>query len=262
MKLEVLVSTMHRQNIDLVEKMRIDTDALIINQCNNNNYTERQFDNNLVRMLSVRERGLSKSRNLAIKNSIADICVIADDDLRYNNGYENIILEAYKKYQDAAVIAFDVPSTNKDRPTSTLKEGKVGFLKSMKIASFQITFNKRYFSNDSHLFNEHFGAGSVYTSGEENIFLANVIKSKMKVYFVNKEIATVDHDESTWFNGFDITLFKTKGAMFYELSRSYSFLLILQFAIRKHKLYKHNISFIKAISYMISGKKEYKNIKQ
>lgn len=257
MKLEVLISTMHRTDLSLAENMNISSDAIIINQCYMDDYQEKEIKTGCIRMISVNDRGLSKSRNLAIDNSESDICVIADDDLRYHDGYKDIILKSYKKYPDADIIAFDVPSTNQNRPTSSLKEGRVDFLHSMKIASFQITFKRRSIVDNNIRFNELFGAGSKYTCGEENILLTEAIKKGLKVYFVNEDIAIVDHNESTWFNGFDERLFRTKGAMFYEMNSKLAYLFILQFAIRKYHLYKNEMKFWEALRKMFQGMNEY-----
>lgn len=261
MKLEVLISTMHQKDMSLIEKMNINTDALIINQCNKDDNQELLINNKKIRMISYNERGLSKSRNHALENSIGDICVIADDDLVYTNNYADIIVKAYEKYPDADIIAFDVPSTDHDRPTSTLKNGNVGFLHSMKISSFQITFKRKSFLNNGIKFNELFGAGSKYTCGEENILLTKCLQKGLVIKYVNEEIAIVNHNESTWYRGFDERLFITKGAMFYEISSFLSYLLIIQFAIRKWSLYKKNVSFLIAYKYMLDGLNEYKNIK-
>lgn len=262
MKLEVLISTMHQTDFRLAENMNIISDALIINQCDKDDYHEKKIKNGCIRMISVNDRGLSKSRNLAIDNSDSDICVIADDDLKYHSGYKDLIINSYKKYADADIIAFDVPSTNQMRPTASLKEGKVDFLHSMKIASYQITFKRTSIVDNNISFNELFGAGSKYTCGEENIFLSKALKKGLKIYFVNQNIAIVDHNESTWFNGFNDKYFITKGAMFYEMSPFLSRLLILQFAVRKYYLYNNQKSFNKALREMIDGLKEYRKIKE
>jgi glycosyltransferase involved in cell wall biosynthesis len=257
MKVELLISTMHQNDLTLIDTMNIRTDAIIINQCEKVDYNEKEIINGRVRMISVNDRGLSKSRNLAIDNSKSDICVIADDDLKYHDQYKDFIVENYKKYKDADIIAFDLPSTNQNRPTSSLKEGRVDFLHSMKIASFQITFKRKSLTDNNVRFNELFGAGSKYICGEENILLAEAIKKGLKVYFVNKDIGIVSHNESTWYNGFDEKLFRTKGAVFYEMNSRLSTLFILQFAIRKYRLYKGDMSIIKALKYMMQGRREY-----
>jgi glycosyltransferase involved in cell wall biosynthesis len=258
MKLEVLISTMHQTDFSLAGNMNITTDAIIINQCDKNDYHEKKTETGCIKMISVKERGLSKSRNLAINNSNSDICVIADDDLKYRSGYKDIIINSYSKYPDADIIAFDVPSTNQMRPTASLREGKVDFLHSMKIASYQITFKRSSIIDNNLSFNEMFGAGSKYICGEENIFLTEALRKGLKIYFVNQNIAIVDHKESTWFNGFNEKYFITKGAMFYEMFPLMSYLLIIQFALRKRKIFNKKYTVLDSISIMLRGIKDYK----
>ncbi|MGM8213830.1 glycosyltransferase [Virgibacillus sp. W0430] len=258
MKVEVLVSTMYQKDLSIINKMNIKTDALIINQCDVEEQQSIKIDRNEIRLLSYNERGLTKSRNKAINNSIGDVCLIADDDLVYHESYEKTILDAYAKYPNASIIAFDIPSTNDNRPTSSLKEGGVNFLHTLKISSFQITFKRKDILEKSIRFNELFGAGSKYTCGEEHIFLSEALKKGLEIRYVKEEIAVVNHNESTWYNGFDKKLFKTKGAMFYEMRPFLAHLLISQFAIRKWKMYKSDMSFIKAYTCMINGLQEYK----
>lgn len=261
MNIEVLISTMHQSNIDIFSIMNIQSDALAINQYDYEYKVESVKNNcNVFRMISLHGRGLSKSRNLAIQNSTADICVIADDDLVYKDNYVEIITEAYNKHPDADIIAFNVPSSNKERPTKILKKTNVNVLQSMKLASFQLTFRRKRIFDNQISFNTLFGAGSIYTCGEENIFLIECLKKGLKVKYINSEIASVNHKESTWFQGFNKSYFKTKGAMFYEMSRTFWFPLILQFAIRKHKLYQSSLSLLNAVKYMFMGGFEYKSI--
>ncbi len=262
MELEVLISSMYQKDLSLISKMNIRSNALLINQYDGEFKEERIIDNsnNAFRMLSMKDRGLSKSRNAAIKNSEADICVIADDDLIYKDDYVKTILDAYQKHPDADVIAFDVPSINKDRPTSVLRKTKVGLLQSMKLASFQLTFKRRSILKNDILFNDLFGAGSIFTCGEENIWLSRCLKSGLKIRYISEEIALVNHKESTWFNGFDEAYLKTKGAMFYEISSILWLALILQYAVRKYKLYRSGLSILKAIRLMFIGRSEYKSM--
>lgn len=258
MKVEVLVSTMNQTDFSLIKKMNIKTDALIINQCDKEEKNEIMLNGNTIRMFSYNERGLTKSRNKAIENSDGDICVVADDDLNYVDNYEQLIINAYKKYPEASIIAFDVPSTNNSRPTSSLSEGNIDFLHTLKVSSFQITFKLKEINYKGIRFNEYFGAGARYTCGEEHIFLSEALKKGLKIKYVNSKIAYVDHNESTWFNGFDEKLFRTKGAMFYQMSPKLSYLLILQYAVRKFHLYSEHTNFFTAFRYMVNGLKEYK----
>jgi glycosyltransferase involved in cell wall biosynthesis len=108
MMLQVLVSTMNQANVDkLVSEMKIHK-YVVINQVTDGSKLPQDIINDNNRALSYRERGLSLSRNRAIANSTADICVIADDDMYYVDNYEKIILDAYHQNTDADIIAFQV----------------------------------------------------------------------------------------------------------------------------------------------------------
>ena len=48
-----------------------------------NPYKKASSDFENIRVINSFEIGLSKSRNLAIKNALGDICIIADDDIEY-----------------------------------------------------------------------------------------------------------------------------------------------------------------------------------
>ena len=119
MKTEILISTMNlkdeEDNKKLLKKMNINSNSLTINQITDSKILV--FDNNKSknRLKSYKEKGLSKSRNKAIENAKGEICIIADDDVTYVNGYSKIIEDSYRKYKDADIIAFYVESTNKDR---------------------------------------------------------------------------------------------------------------------------------------------------
>lgn len=261
MKVEVLISTMHQKDMDIFNKMNIKSDALAINQYDHE-YKEESINinNNTCRMISLNERGLSKSRNLALSCSTGDICVIADDDLVYRDNYVEIITDAYKNHPYADIIAFTVPCTNGEWSTKVLKKKKVGALQSMKLCSVQLTFRRKSVIDNNIRFNTFFGAGSIFTCGEENIFLIKCLKKGLKIIYVDNEIAVVDQKGSTWFKGFDELFFKTKGAMFYEMSRVLWLPLVLLFAVRKYGLYRSNLSLVSALKYMLSGRVEYKGL--
>ena len=266
MTFQILVSTMNIKNKtehnDLLKKMNIKSDSVIINQCTDNNINLVNITSGKNKLFSYFDRGLSKSRNLAIENATADICIIADNDLCYNDNCISIIRNAYNKYPHADIIAFYVESQTKGRPTSNQSEKKISFLSSMKIASFQITFKRNSILQKNIRFDENFGAGSDnFSAGEENIFLVDCLKKGLNIYYVPITIATVNHLDSTWFHGYDKKYFETKGAVFYRMSNVFNVFLIFQFIIRKYKRYHKEISLKNAVKYMFSGKHKYKKIK-
>ena len=105
--LEILISTKDRDNLDFLNNIFVNYNAhsipiLIINQTQNLNFSCPHSDN--INLINVNEIGLSKSRNLAIANAKADICLLADDDIVYENNFESIILNAFNLNPSASFI--------------------------------------------------------------------------------------------------------------------------------------------------------------
>jgi glycosyltransferase involved in cell wall biosynthesis len=241
----------------LLNKMHIDSDCVVVNQCDRNEIDSMNYKNYKVTIVCSTDRGLSKSRNLALKHARADIVVIADDDIQYVDGYSKKIIEAYDKINDADIITFKVREDKKY--FSHIK--KLNKILVHKITSYEITMCLHKIKNIR--FNEIFGTGSGYFShGEENIFLTDCIRKGERIYFYPQNIADLLEDErpSTWFIGYDRRYFIDQGALYYKLSNFFFFFYILQFALRKYKLYKRNFGILTALYYMVKGIGEYKEI--
>ncbi len=256
MKIEVLVSTMNLKNHEeLIKNMNI-SESVVINQTQKIELEDVKSGKN--RLYNYQEKGLSRSRNRAIENSNADICVIADDDVRYVDNYKTIIEEGYKKYPDADIIAFYVDNIDKNRHRPIHSERKINFITSMQIKSQQITFKRKSIIENNIRFDENFGTGTDLFMGEENIFLTECIKKGLKIYYIPITTNIIQTNISTWFNGHNERFFNVKGAVYYRISKILSNILILQFAIRKYRKYKKEINLINAIKYMFIGKRNYK----
>lgn len=251
----VLVSTMNQpDNATLQKEMNIGGRYTVINQVTKVNDVPVDINSQSRKFLSFKERGLSRSRNRAVENSTAEICVVADDDMYYVDGYQEIISEAYKKYPDADIIAFHVDNEDKVKQKKVMKEGRIGFIKSMRIASWQITFKRSSLLKKGIIFDEKFGTGTEDYMGEENILLFDCLKSKSKIYYVPTKIATLKKDtESTWFNGYDEKYFIVSGKKFHRMSAWCSYLMAVQFALRKRSRYKGGFGTFKALSYLFQG---------
>ena len=92
--------------------------------------------------------------------------------------------------------------------------------------------------------------------GDDTLFIVSCLKNKLKIYSSNKNLGTVYHDKSTWFNGINEKFFFDKGALFTAIGRKYRFLLIFQFLLR-HKEFLTNISFYRAFWVMVEGSNDY-----
>ena len=258
--IEILISTMNQKDDSLINKMNIHCNSLIINQCSYDSVKKKDA----IRIINTTERGLSKSRNMAIENSIGDICIIADDDLVYSEHMVTTVEKAYDKYKDASIIAFYVKSETSNRPTSRPRhEGYLNKIDTMKLASFMITFKREDIISNNITFNPNFGAGSgCYCAGEENILLIDCINKGLKIVYVDKTIATVSHNESTWWSEtISCKNIHDLGAAYYLMFPKIYLLMGIQYIVRKRKRFDKDLNFIKSMHYYIEGTKSIKKRK-
>jgi hypothetical protein len=251
---------MNQVDEGILKKMKIDSEIVVINQLTSK---KKQFEvnlnnwNNKLKWLNVYEKGLSRSRNLALKHCSCDIGILADDDLIYVNDYEKIIKEQYEKYPDADIITFQVEGIGSEFKKYKKYVRKLNYLTSMKVASVEITFRTNSIKEKGIIFDEKFGSGAKYYMGEENVFLYDCLKSGLKIIYVPVKIADLNMGKSSWFDGYNQEYFINKGAAFTRLSTTLSYIFIYQFAVRKIGLYSKNLSIFQAVKYMMIGRKQY-----
>ena len=78
MKLQILVSSLNQEVKSLAEKMNLQANTILINQCNENRYEEWTQDGHQIRCYHLAERGVGLSRNNALLRADADLCLFSD----------------------------------------------------------------------------------------------------------------------------------------------------------------------------------------
>lgn len=260
MKLDILVSCMHQLNAELVRRSRITGNAVIINQCSRTGYGEFPTENGLVRMFSTEERGLTKSRNMAIRESAADICLLCDDDEVFVPDYEARILQAYRDLPHADVIIFKMVNRPASFPDQVMR---LRFPKTMKVSSWQISFRREQLLNAGVWFDELLGAGTGNGAEEELKFLTDCEKAGLSIYYVPVEIASVAQEASTWFGGFTEEFFENRGATTrYILGWPLASVYALYYILRKRNMYRADITPGRALGAIFRGIRRNKIRKQ
>lgn len=251
-KFAILLSCMYEKDKEIIKRSNIKSDCVIINQCNEENKEDIKLENNKNCLwINSTERGLSKSRNMAIQNSDADICLIADNDEIFDGDLEEKILKAYKELPQADIIVFNLHNQ------STKLKAKIYKLKRLeclRVCSWQITFKRRFIVDNDISFDIKLGAGTGNGAGEENKFLLDAYDKGLKIYHYPVNIATMLENESTWFKGYDEEYFYKRGASTrYILGFWLSCVYAIYFLIFKYEEYKNNVSAIKASFNIING---------
>lgn len=267
MKVEVLLSCMHQQDASIIERAHIQTDVVVVNQCNIDSVEESTFVNKnggecRLRFICTTERGLSRSRNMAINNAQSgSICLICDDDEVLSEDYEELILQGYRENPTAEVLAFAL-NWNGFGKRYNNKSHKLSFKDTLGVCSVQITFKVDAIRHKQIRFDELLGSGTGNGAGEENRFMLDCRRNKLKMYYHPNVIATVNTGNSQWFNGFDSMYFENFGWSARRVFPNHllSFLIIFYYSVKKYSLYKDSISYRKAILAMFVGYFKKKNL--
>lgn len=248
------MSCMHQKDISLVGKSHISSDALLVNQTDSDDFFEIKTNDQHIRMISTVERGLSRSRNMAISNSNADICLLSDDDEIFAENYEHIITEAFQKLPYADIIAFDLGNkVTRIKPDIC----RIGYLNSLRLCSCQLAFRREKIVENRLSFDIYMGSGSGNGCGEENKFLLDCLKAGLKIYYVPVQIAQLETQSSEWFFGFDEKFFYQRGsATRYMLGLIPSLIYGIYYILAKRRLYSKTISMKAALTALFKGIKD------
>jgi len=188
--LEILLSTMRKTSLSFLSGMfssnnYSDFNILIVNQTNEAELLTSNMDN--VQVVNSFEKGLPQSRNIAIENASDTICLIADDDVKYVENFKEIIISAFKKYDHADVITFQMKDDEgqlfRDYQDIVKHNKDTIYTANSVVIAFRLKSVK-----GKVLFNPNFGLGSKFEVADEYVFLKNALKAGLAIYFEPKVI--------------------------------------------------------------------------
>lgn len=257
MKVETLISCMHQKDAGIASRSNVKTDCVIVNQCDADSsvtlpYTDADGNSHNLKYISTTERGLSRSRNMAIKNSTGDICLIMDDDETLDDNYEATILNAYKQYPDADVIAFKVRNSEKNYLASPKRLRYLGVL---RVTSYEISFRRDSVTAKGITFDTEMGSGTGHGGGEEVAFLYSCLHKSLTVRYVPEYISTLDpNSDSQWFKGFTKRFFLERGwATARYMGKPMAILYAFYYCLRKRNMFSHDCPMLTALTETFRG---------
>lgn len=238
-KLQTLVSTMNQKDYTLLDKMNIQTDAIIGNQGVEFDVKEFMYGEYKIKWLSFNEKGVGLNRNNALMRASGDILLFADDDVCYVDGYDKKILRYYEEHPDAEVVIFNLTIYNQDgTQRNTVKRECKGHR--FNITSYGtpcITVRRKSLRMNNIYFHLDFGGGATYSCGEDTLFLQECAKRNMKIYISPQKIGEIYQGESSWFCGYNEKYFFDKGVLFYLINKRACHLFALYHCYKHKKLY-------------------------
>ena len=250
MNFQVLVNCMFEEANDIITRLNLsNVPTLVVNQCDISKDELKKIDD-IHSIINTNTRGLSVGRNIGVRNASAKICLLSDNDELFIDDLEKTILKAYDHFKDADLIIFNM--LNKPKKLGDVPR-KLKKYELLKVSSWQISFRLDSVKKKIK-FDRRLGAGTGNGASEENKFLLDCYKAKLKIYYYPAEIASVAQEQSTWFHGYDNKYFYNRGKTTrYILGYPVSLLYAFYFIITKRRLYKKDSSVIKATIAMMKG---------
>ena len=255
MTIQTLVSCVNQDVTAIAEKMNLQTDAIIINQCGGNGYTEYEHDGHRICCYSFAEKGVGLSRNNALLRATADIVLFSDEDIVYEDGYAEKILAEFKTYPDKHILLFNMDVAEGRRTYHTTAPTAVKWYNCGRYPTYSFAIRRERLHQANVTFSLLFGGGAKYSNGEDSIFIRDCLKKKMRALAVPVNIGKEVPRPSTWFHGYNEKFFFDRGVLYAYLYGCMAKPFALRFLL-KHR----NIMFKE--DYPISMKEAYSLMKK
>ncbi len=253
MKVQVLAAAVEKEPKALAESMNLNTEAVIVNQCDRYAYEEFTHQNHNIRCFSMKERGVGLNRNTALLHADGDIVLFSDEDIRFYADYEKQVLDAFVKNPDADVITFNF-KVDPSRATYCNKEERpIRWYNYGRYPTFSVAAKLDSLRKANVSFSLLFGGGAKYSNGEDSLFLHDCLKKGLHLYTSTQEIGEEVYRESTWFKGYNEKFFVDRGVLYHHLYGKMAKLFSLRFLYANKEEMCRGISLKEAYGMMKKG---------
>lgn len=264
MKLNILISTIN-DGIRNVEKIFLPEDNAIsyIISHQVTNYKDYSTEVTLLKQrkdviyLSSNVKGLSKNRNNCLEHIDGDIVYICDDDVSLL--YEGIlkIIEKFKNSDNIDVLRCQI-KTFEGKPYKQYKpvEYKIDSLSQLtNFSSIEMTVKSAFIKENHIWFDEKFGIGAQYPTGEDFIFITDIFKKNGNI--VHHPIDIVEHEEFGTGGILSNDIIIGRGAVFARVFANLGLIANIYFAIKNKKKYKGKYTFWEYNKLLFQGNSSY-----
>lgn len=217
MAVQILASVVDKDPRVLAEEMHIETDAVIVNQCSRYGVETFDYKGKKIRVIHMAERGVGLSRNTALMRADGDICLFSDQDIVYETGYEQKILQAFEKCPDADMIVFNIEIAEERKTYQITEVKRVRWYNCGRYGAVSFAVKREKLLASGVTFSLLFGGGAKYSAGEDSLFLKQFMDKGYKVYTSPAVIGREKEGDSTWFSGYHEKFFFDRGVLYHFL---------------------------------------------
>lgn len=256
MGLTLLVSSLNKDVDELIEKMHLDSDAVIVNQCDTDSSKEMEYNSHRVKVICSKSRGVGVNRNMCIDEAFGEYALFCDDDIVYDEGYEKKVIDEFASHPEADMIMFNFNVCEERRTYYNTEYKKLGRYNIGRYPAYSIAVRTDVLKDKGLKYSTLFGGGAKYSNGEDSIFLKDAFEKKVSMYASPVLLGSETPGESTWFAGFNEKFFFDRGVLFAFLYGKRAWLWRLRFILVKKEMFKGEIDRKKANRLMKDGIRE------
>lgn len=196
--ISILISTIDEriENVkDVLLSPRDDVEYIISHQYTSEVFRKipSELKRSDVTISSIKGKGVTRSRNNALRLATGDIGLFSDDDVTYRQDYIDLLKKTFWTNPDIDIALFKIKTgpgepEYKKYPDHQVRLNKILF----SVSTVEIAFNISRMRESPIYFDERFGAGQELLIGsEETIFIEDCIAHGFSVVFVPEYI--VEH---------------------------------------------------------------------
>lgn len=253
MSVQVLASVMNSSLEQIVSQMNLESDAVIINQCDHIGMEEMEHRGHRIRFFSFPDRGVGRSRNEAIMRADSDICLFSDEDIVYEKGYAEAVETEFARNPKADMILFNITVEEERRTYHITERGRVHWYNCGRYGAVSFAVKRSSLLASGVTFSLLFGGGAKYGNGEDSLFLKEFMSKGYRVYTAPVTIGRERATKSTWFAGYDRKFFSDRGVLYHYLYGKLAKVMALRFLLAHRERMCSEVGVGQAYRWMKDG---------
>lgn len=131
------------------------------------------------------KRGLSVARNIGLKHVHGHYISISDDDCWYPIDALEKVYNAFINSRSCRIACFQIfdPISNNFYKKYSRRKKILNRFSICKVSSIELFFSNEIIE-EGIIFDERFGLGGIYNSGEENLFMNEILRHNYHIYYM------------------------------------------------------------------------------
>lgn len=265
-RLQILISAVNKDAKDLPERMNLQSSAVIVDQIIGDEYKRKTgfcgnveetviYKEHTVKILLKDEKGVGLSRNTALDNSAEDAEIIqfGDDDIVYDDGYIQKVIDEFDRHPEADILLFNVKAQEGRETYWNQDFAKVKWHNYGRYPAYAICARRGSLLKSGVRYSLLFGGGAPYMNGEDSLFLHDCLKAGLNLYRTTTVIGHETPGESTWFKGYGEKFFFDRGVLYHFLYGKMAHVWGARYLIKNRKEMCKEFGLLKSIGLLYKG---------